>query len=68
MKKNKDTRKIWLVEHPLHQFNEDVKDLARRENLKIIDAKFDIHRDLVAGSPPKLTKKKMAKVEVKKEA
>ena len=68
MKKNKDTRKIWLVEHPLHQYNEDVKDVARRENLKIIDAKFDIHKDLVVGNAPKLTKKKVAKVEAKKEA
>lgn len=68
MKKNKDTRKIWLVEHPLHQYNEDVKELARRENLKIIDAKFDINKDLLADKAPKITKKKVTKLEVKKDA
>jgi hypothetical protein len=54
----RDTRKIWLVEHPLHQYKEDAKDLARRNNLRIIDAdhKADIHPDLVEDKPPKLNK------------
>ena len=31
---------IWYVEFPTFQYNEDVKDLARKNNLKIIDARF----------------------------
>ena len=38
--KNKDTRKIWFVEHPLHQYKEDAKTLARQNNIKIIDARY----------------------------
>ncbi|MNG27507.1 hypothetical protein D3C84_1126330 [compost metagenome] len=59
----RDTRKIWLVAHPLHQYKEDAKDLARRENLRIIDIehKADIDPDLIEEKPPKLTKNKPAK-------
>lgn len=53
-----DTRKVWLVHHPLHQYVEDVKMLARTNNLVIYDAKvlteFDPSR--VEQNPPKLTK------------
>ena len=31
---------VWYVEFPTFQYNEDVKDLARKNNLKIIDAIF----------------------------
>ena len=31
---------IWYVEFPTFQYNEDVKELARKNNLKIIDARF----------------------------
>ena len=31
---------VWYVEFPTFQYNEDVKDLARKNNLKIIDARF----------------------------
>ncbi len=68
MKKNKDTRKIWLVEHPLHQYTIDVKEKARRENLKVVDAKFDIHKDLLASNPPKLTTKAQVIAEAKAKA
>ena len=28
--------KYWLVDHPTHQFKEDVKELARKADLEII--------------------------------
>ena len=31
---------VWYVEFPTFQYNEDVKELARKNNLKIIDARF----------------------------
>ena len=54
----RDTRKVWLVAHPLHQYKEDAKDLARRENLRIIDVehKADIDPEQIAEKTPKLTK------------
>lgn len=32
--------KVWFIEFPTYRYNEDVKDLARMNNLKIVDAKF----------------------------
>lgn len=54
--------KIWLVDFPTYKYNEDVKDLARRNNLKVIDAKFshEIDKEHVETSAPKLTLKKAA--------
>ncbi|WP_223506836.1 hypothetical protein [Pseudomonas sp. GL-RE-29] len=54
----RDTRKIWLVAHPLHQYKEDAKDLARRNNLRIIDVEHeaDIDPEQIAEKTPKLTK------------
>ena len=54
----RDTRKIWLVAHPLHQYKEDVKSLARKNDLRIIDAEYkaDIDPETVEDKPPKLTK------------
>ena len=68
MDKRIDTRKLWLVEHPLHQYNEDVKDLARRNHLKIYDTKTGVDFDpsKIANDAPKLTKKGEKK-EVKKD-
>ena len=46
--------KIWYVEFPTYQYNEDVKELAKKNGLKIIDAQFDAgdgEKDV-----PKLTK------------
>ncbi len=61
-----DTRKVWLVELPAYQYKENVKDLARTHNLRIIDAKFanDFKGSdaLVSkGDEPKLTLKAKAK-------
>ncbi len=50
--------KVWLVDHPTYQYKEDVKDLARKNDLKVIDSQFakSIDPKLVEASPPKLTK------------
>lgn len=60
-----DSRKLWLVKHPLSQYNEDVKALARKNDLKIVDAKFkgSIDQKFVADKPPALT---VTKAEAKK--
>lgn len=59
--------KIWLVEHPISQYKEDVKALASKAGLKIIDSKF---KGMIAGevetNPPELTSK--SKRQVNKEA
>ena len=47
--------KIWYVEFPTFQYNEDVKALAKERGLTIIDAKFD-YGDGVKD-PPELTLK-----------
>ena len=47
--------KIWYVEFPTFQYNEDVKTLAKERGLTIIDAKFD-EGDGVKD-PPALTLK-----------
>lgn len=47
--------KIWYVEFPTFQYNEDVKSLAKERGLTIIDAKFD-EGDGVKD-PPELTLK-----------
>tara|TARA_R110000851_G_C12732254_1_gene529865 strand:- start:48 stop:224 length:177 start_codon:yes stop_codon:yes gene_type:complete len=51
--------KVWLLDFPAYQYNEDVKALARKESLVIIDSKFkdDIDPKKVEANPPKLTKK-----------
>lgn len=55
----KDTRKIWLVEHPTYQYEQDVKQLARRNDLVIVDARFaDRFDDDQLAKGPKLTVKK----------
>ena len=44
----------WYVEFPTFQYNEDVKELARKNNLKIIDSKFQ-GNEKQCDNPPKLT-------------
>lgn len=69
--------KIWLVKHPTDQYNEDVKALARRNDLKVYDSRFagEFAEEFVESKPPKLTikgskpkKEAKVKVEVKEEA
>lgn len=53
---------IWLVDHPTHQYAEDVKDLAIKAGLQIVDSRFkeSFSSDEIVASKdaPKLTKKK----------
>lgn len=53
-------KKVWLVEFPTYQYEENVKQLAAAKNLKVIDARFakSVNEEVVEKSPPKLTKKK----------
>ena len=46
---------IWFLEFPTFQYNEDVKELARKNNLKIIDARFQ-GDEKQCENVPKLTK------------
>ncbi len=50
---------VWFVEHPTYRYNEDVKDLAARQRLKVVDARFKDHFDKKyhAKDAPKLTLK-----------
>ena len=47
---------VWYVEFPTFQYNEDVKDLARKNNLKIIDSRFQ-DDNKQCEKAPKLTLK-----------
>ena len=60
--------KIWYVEFPTYQYNEDVKELARKNNLKIVDAIFQGENEQCV-KPPKLTKikKDIQKIEESRE-
>lgn len=52
-------KKVWLIEFPTYRYVEDVKDLARKNNLVIYDAKMaqGFNPDYVEQKPPKLTLK-----------
>ncbi len=52
-----DTRKLWFVKFPLFQYNEDVRVIARKNDLKIIDIRYKGDKKQVANAP-ELTKKK----------
>ncbi len=56
MAKQKDERKIWYVEFPTSQYKEDVKALARKNDLRIRDARYKGENKQVANAP-ELTKR-----------
>jgi len=62
-------KKVWLVEHPLHQFKEDVKALAQRGQLRIIDMKYknSIRPESLSQEAPKLTRKTATKIKEERE-
>lgn len=51
--------KVWLVEFPIYQYKEDVKELAKKHGLKVIDSRYskDIKPEFVIKETPPLTKK-----------
>ena len=57
-------RKIWLVKFPTDQYKQDVKSLARKNDLVIFDEKFrsELNSAMFEESPPRLTKKSAARV------
>ena len=59
---------IWLVEFPTFQYKEDVKALATKNGLRLIDARYvkEINPQLIAKEVPTITKKTAA--QIKKEA
>ena len=53
-------QKVWYVKHPTYIYAEDVKQIAREKNLKVIDSQFKsdkVNYDLVLepDAEPKLT-------------
>jgi hypothetical protein len=48
--------KVWFVKFPTFQYNEDVKELAKKQGLKIIDAQFQGDQEQCENAP-KLTVK-----------
>lgn len=54
-----DDRKIWLVNFPTYQYKEDVKKLASKAGLKIVDARHgrSFKKEMIEDKPPKLTLK-----------
>jgi hypothetical protein len=59
-KKKEDKRKVWLVAFPTYRYTQDVKTLARKNDLKIIDAKFkdSVNKEKLVEKAPALTLKK----------
>lgn len=49
-------KKVWYVKFPTHLYNEDVKELALRNGLKVIDSKFQ-GAETNPSDAPKLTLK-----------
>ena len=52
-------KNVWFLELPAHLYVEDVKDLARKEGLKIIDKRYaskEMIAELGASKVPKVTR------------
>lgn len=49
--------KVWHVKHPTFRYEEDVKSEARKAGLTVVDSKYDIPKEYLCKSPPKLTLK-----------
>ncbi len=58
-----DRRKLWPVEHPTWRYAENVKELARKANLIVVDATELRDEDFehIAKDAPKLTLRDEAK-------
>lgn len=55
--------KIWYLPGPFHQYQEDVKALAKKAGLRIIDASVTASRDGEAADVPAVTVKPVARSE-----
>ena len=56
------SNKIWYLPGPFHQYQEDVKALAKQAGLRIIDASVTASRDGAAEAVPAVTIKEPPKV------
>ena len=54
------SNKIWYLPGPFHQYQEDVKALAKQAGLRIIDASVTSNRDGEAKETPAVTVKRVA--------
>ncbi|MES2868944.1 MAG: hypothetical protein V4749_05175 [Pseudomonadota bacterium] len=57
------SNKIWYLPGPFHQYQEDVKALAKKAGLRIIDASVTASRDGEATDVPAVTVKQVAQSE-----
>ena len=57
------SNKIWYLSGPFHQYQEDVKALAKKAGLRIIDASVTASRDGEAADVPVVTVKPVARSE-----
>ena len=57
------SNKIWYLPGPFHQYQEDVKALAKKAGLRIIDASVTASRDGEAKDVPAVTVKQVAQSE-----
>lgn len=57
------SNKIWYLPGPFHQYQEDVKALAKKAGLRIIDASVTVSRDGEATDVPAVTVKQVARSE-----
>ena len=57
---------VWYVNFPTFQYNEDVKELARKAGLRIVDAKFQGKNKQCEDAPKLTVKKDEAKIEAEK--
>ena len=57
------SNKIWYLPGPFHQYQEDVKALAKKAGLRIIDASVTASRDGEAMDIPAVTVKQVARSE-----
>ena len=55
------SNKIWYLPGPFHQYQEDVKALAKKAGLRIIDASVTVSRDGEATDVPAVTVKQVAR-------
>lgn len=56
------SNKIWYLPGPFHQYQEDVKALAKQAGLRIIDASVTASREGAAEDVPAVTIKELTKV------
>jgi hypothetical protein len=57
-------KNIWYLPGPFHRYEEDIKAIAKKAGLRIIDANVTESRDGECEKPPKVTLKELPPVQV----